>query len=522
MATRINNPATQHFNKASPYAPLSGGRMFFYEPGGTTKKTTYSDDGITANANPVILDTAGFEPNIFGDGVYRIVLESSVADGSLQQWVRDPVDFSPTEGVFGDWDSTIDYGVAGTNIVLATNGFYYISIQTPNINQDPSTAAAYWTRFDLLKRWNTNETYAALDPVLALDGNIYTSIAGANLGNDPTATSGFWSLPIVTSNQVNYLINGDFPLWDYSTSFTATGYGGANRWRTDMVGSTFVGTQQTFTAGQTTVPDHPTFYSRTVVTSVANAANYVRQSQRLENVRLLSGQSITLSFYAKADSGKDIATECVQHFGGGGGASADVTTIGVTTHTLTSSWVKQTVTITVPSITGKTIDPAVADSYLEVIFWYDAGANFDARTGTLGQRSGTFEISHVQVEKGTVATNFKYRSIGAERELCQRYYEKSYNHSVAPASVSALGMASILLDAGTDISRISQPFKVTKRGLPTVTIYSPSTGTTPFMDTFGAVAAAGAFNVGESGFEARNLGTADQNIAFQWTAESEL
>ena len=87
MATRNNNPAIQHFNKSSPHDVLAGGKMFFYESGPSlTPKATFSDsDGLIANTNPVILDNSGFEPDIFGNGSYRVVLESSDAQGGLQQ-----------------------------------------------------------------------------------------------------------------------------------------------------------------------------------------------------------------------------------------------------------------------------------------------------------------------------------------------------------------------------------------------------------------------------------------------------
>lgn len=56
---------------------LSGGKVYFYEPGTTTLKTTYEDrDGNTANSNPVILDSRG-EAKIFGTGLYDIKVTDS-------------------------------------------------------------------------------------------------------------------------------------------------------------------------------------------------------------------------------------------------------------------------------------------------------------------------------------------------------------------------------------------------------------------------------------------------------------
>jgi len=58
--------------------PLSGGRLYTYDAGGTTPKATYTDAaGSTANANPVVLDAAG-RATVFLDGTtYRFDLKTS-------------------------------------------------------------------------------------------------------------------------------------------------------------------------------------------------------------------------------------------------------------------------------------------------------------------------------------------------------------------------------------------------------------------------------------------------------------
>ena len=54
--------------------------------------------------------------------------------------------------------------------------------------------------------------------------------------------------------------------------------------------------------------------------------------------------------------------------------------------------------------------------------FFDAGSNYNSRTDSLGQQSGTFDIAQVQLEEGSVATPFEVRPIGTELALCQRYY----------------------------------------------------------------------------------------------------
>lgn len=56
--------------------PLSGGKIYTYEPNSTTLKTTYKDlAATTPNTNPILLDVAG-EADIYFDGQYRVIVES--------------------------------------------------------------------------------------------------------------------------------------------------------------------------------------------------------------------------------------------------------------------------------------------------------------------------------------------------------------------------------------------------------------------------------------------------------------
>jgi len=229
--------------------------------------------------------------------------------------------------------------------------------------------------------------------------------------------------PLVFRNKI---INGGFDIWQRGISQTANGdgfgYGSDDRWGNYGFGSTKVHSQQLFTLGQMDVPGNPRYFSRTVVTSAVGAANSVRKYQNIESVRTLAGQTATLSFWAKADATKNIAVEFVQGFGSGGGASTAITGIGIATFALTTSWQRFTTTVSLPSITGKVLGTDNKD-YLGIVFWFDSGSDFNSRTNSLGQQSGTFDIANVQLEAGPVATPFEQRPVGTELTLCQRYYE---------------------------------------------------------------------------------------------------
>jgi hypothetical protein len=101
-----------------------------------------------------------------------------------------------------------------------------------------------------------------------------------------------------------------------------------------------------------------------------------------------------------------------------------VSAIGVATCELTTSWQKFKVEVSIPSISGKTLGTS-NDDYLDLNIWFDAGSDYNSRTNSLGQQSGTFDIAQVQLQAGETATPFADRSEETEKGLCLRYYEKS-------------------------------------------------------------------------------------------------
>ena len=91
--------------------------------------------------------------------------------------------------------------------------------------------------------------------------------------------------------------------------------------------------------------------------------------------------------------------------------------------------------------------------------------------------SNYFYITGVQLEAGTTASPFEYRQYGTELVLCQRYYEKTYDQSVVPGTINESGPQ--FESNGATVTSGGGPirFTVAKRGTPTVTSYSTSTGT---------------------------------------------
>ena len=318
----------------------------------------------------------------------------------------------------------------------------------------------------------------------------------------------------------NKIINGGFDIWQRGISQTSNGYGSDDRWNNGSSGSTKTASQQVFTNGQTDVPGNPRFWSRTVVSSVPNVANYVLKVQPIENVSTLSGQTATVSFWAKADATKNIAVEFVQNFGTGGSPSFTINGIGITTVALTTSWQRFTATVSLPSISGKTRGTN-NDHSLQLVFWFDAGSNYNARTNSLGQQSGTFDIANVQLEAGPVATPFEQRPIGLELSLCQRYYETSRTAATVLTSIHGTAYGSNIMTVW---------YKVQKRANGNVYLYDYNNTSTVSnrieynaISTSSGVFIAATANGGLLGFAASVSNTGLNGYAnFHYATEAEL
>lgn len=222
----------------------------------------------------------------------------------------------------------------------------------------------------------------------------------------------------------NKLINGDFYINQRSfTSTTSSATYGFDRWRILNNGGV-TSSSQTFTLGTAPVSGYEgKTYFRSVTAGQSSASDRTNLQQFIESVRTFAGQTVTVSFWAKAASGTPkIATEFIQVFGTGGSPSAQVNTYAGQS-TISTSWARYSLSIAIPSISGKTIGTA-NDDYLGLQFWFSAGSDFNARTGSLGLQNATIDIWGVQLEAGSTATAFQTATgtIQGELAACQRYY----------------------------------------------------------------------------------------------------
>jgi hypothetical protein len=269
---------------------------------------------------------------------------------------------------------------------------------------------AAWAPIAVDAAWVTSGTAGQ---ILRSNGSADPSWAGAE-STLAAGTQGFTALSNGTAGLTyqpvshNYIINGAFDVWQRGTSFASTGFT-SDRWRTSDGFPTATVAQGTATPADISAIGYgePQFFFK--YSNNAATTGLSLFEQRVEDVRSLAGQTVTLSYYAKVSAGTaENVPNFVQNFGSGG--SSAVVTTSPTTATITTSWQRFSHTIALPDISGKTIG---AGSYLSV-------RPLRHSTST----SLTYDIWGVQLEAGSVATPFKRHAPSLQGELaaCQRYY----------------------------------------------------------------------------------------------------
>ncbi len=224
---------------------------------------------------------------------------------------------------------------------------------------------------------------------LVFDGAYWASETGASSG--------------ALSGERNALLNGDFSIWQRGASERP------DMWKVSATGGvTHAFSRQSFAPGAPLGAGNgePEYFMRWAMTGATTAgASAIGAS--IENVRTFAGEDVTLSFWAKASTALNLRSYLAQRFGSGG--SSTVWTPSAT-FALTTSWQKFTRTVSLASISGKTIG---AGNHLQVYF--DC---YSALTDP------SIDIARIQIEPGSAATRFERRPYALELAACQRYFER--------------------------------------------------------------------------------------------------
>ena len=276
---------------------------------------------------------------------------------------------------------------------------------------------------------------------------------GETLVADSSASTGLrWQGNFAAGK--NALINGDYRISQRGTSFSITSAAVSytlDRWNAYQNGNgTMTVTQEAFTAGTAPVAGYEgSNFARVNISSTGTTTDWLFR-QPIEDVRTFAGQTVTLSFWAKASASQTIKAQVQQVFGSGG--SGTVSTTVINSQALTSSWVRYSASVSVPSISGKTLG---------------TGSNLllQFSVGTGGIATGTVDFWGVQLEAGSVATPFSTATgtLAGELAACQRYYYRV-------TSGTAYSIFSTGANVSTPQARVNVPLAVTMRVAPTSSI----------------------------------------------------
>jgi hypothetical protein len=296
---------------------------------------------------------------------------------------------------------------------------------------------------DVTNAFNTTTVTTKGDLVVAAGSNNITRLAAGNSGEQLVADSSTSTGLRYTSNFAsgkNKVINGAFDVWQRGTSFTATGYT-ADRFRAVIQNSTTI-SRQTFTPGTAPVAGYEGQYYLRLARTTSTTGDFL--TQKIEDVRTFAGQTVTVSFWAKANASVALTSLYLEQDFGSGGSGAVSTSFNAPT--ITTSWVRYSYSVAVPSISGKTVGTS---SFLDLIWAFGSGMG-----------NCTVEIWGVQLEAGSVATAFQTATGTLQGELaaCQRYFWQV-------ASGSALMLGSSFYFTSTQAEAFIQ-YPVTMRTTP--------------------------------------------------------
>ena len=195
----------------------------------------------------------------------------------------------------------------------------------------------------------------------------------------------------------NYLINGAFDVWQRGTSGFANNAYCADRWIASINNTAI--TRTSMAVGNVTT------YGMTFTTSSATNTNGLLQALESTHANALRGKTVTLSFYGQASSAGAVLLADIQTSSTADSATTGFSVLKRETLATTTGLTRYTVTTTIP-----------ADST-------SAGIRVVIMASNLPS-GGTFTVTGVQLEEGSVPTPFRRAGLTIQGELaaCQRYY----------------------------------------------------------------------------------------------------
>jgi hypothetical protein len=331
----------------------------------------------------------------------------------------------------------------------------------------------------------------------------------------------------------NYLLNGDFQVWQRGTSFTVGAVSkvyGADRWcqgRGSTAGSTMA--QVSITSASGRLPLDFRYACRVQRTAADTSLNDVTIVQAIEsaNAVQLRGKTVILSYWVRTGAGW-AGNWKARIFTGTGtdenlftGMTGRLNPLNIlTTFTASSDWTFYSHAVTLDSGTNG----------INVAFSYTP-------TNATAVANEYFDITGIQLELARdstmpVATAYEYIPFDSELFRCQRYYQKSFPYSIAPAqgTNNSIGIYQFpcMVSGVASTVGTSQPLIPRMRTTPTMTFYNPISANAfvrNYSTSTDATATSGS-GVGEKSFGLSCIGIAGfavgHLLGVHWQADAEI
>lgn len=319
----------------------------------------------------------------------------------------------------------------------------------------------------------------------------------------------------LNQSRKNYLINSNFDYWQRNTTFTAPAQFSylADRWYNQSAlntGSVFqIGSNQGefIPAGISA-----TNYASYLYNTTAPRMN-INQALEFPLVTELLGKTVTFSVYMK----KNVANPRSYTIAIAKNATANTITGG--------SWS----TIATTLIPNSSLGPVLTRFSVTATIPNDGTANglkvmiYDNAAGTAGD---FVSIAQASLNIGNFPAEYQTHGEGPEAELaaCQRYYEKSYPLNIFPGTAGEFRGNNYIQKSGTGNFLFTIAFRVIKRGAPSITVYSVTSGAAGTIDENATAVAGEADEHGSTSFLVRKTSSTVDQAAYraQWTAVAEL